>query len=331
MSYYLYLLTFDAPVHFGDTSLGGGLEQSGWEFSSDKLFSSLCTELAANGEAAAIDELMSMAEKGQFHISDLFPYQVQDNGEWELYLPIPFKHIEGRVQAKHLSMQEAKELSRLRKVAKKQLYYRASDFSSLCTAMHNGEFFTAQNELQLGCDEIVERVNCRGEKPLPYFIKNFSFAENTGLYGLVELPDDKQEWFQQLLTSLGLAGIGGKRTSGYGRFHLADDMFYLDEEYASDFEDTAALYRLLTQSSDSYMNISALLPGDGEAAVVAKGQYKLRKCSGFTGGTKRDSIYMLEAGSCLPKKLAGKIVCLGNMDKHPVYRYGMGMYVGLTL
>ena len=26
MSYFLYQLSFDGPVHFGDTSLGGGLE-----------------------------------------------------------------------------------------------------------------------------------------------------------------------------------------------------------------------------------------------------------------------------------------------------------------
>ncbi|MFC2740522.1 MAG: hypothetical protein ACFN3F_02325, partial [Selenomonas sp.] len=49
MSYAIYPLTFDTPVHFGQAGQGGRLEQAGMECPADVLFSALCAELAAAG------------------------------------------------------------------------------------------------------------------------------------------------------------------------------------------------------------------------------------------------------------------------------------------
>ena len=96
MSYFLYQLSFDGPVHFGDTSLGGGLEQAGWTYTSDTLFSSVCTELAGQGEYKLLDDFISMALEGKILLSDLFPYQLADGDEPQLFLPVPFIYLENK-------------------------------------------------------------------------------------------------------------------------------------------------------------------------------------------------------------------------------------------
>jgi CRISPR-associated protein Csm4 len=44
---------------------------------------------------------------------------------------------------------------------------------------------------------------------------------------------------------------------------------------------------------------------------------------------KRDSIYMLRAGSCLPQRISGQFISFTGVAGHPVYRCGKGLYVGL--
>lgn len=66
---------------------------------------------------------------------------------------------------------------------------------------------------------------------MPYFVKGNVFQPRAGLYLIVQLPDSFGEVFQNILCSLGLSGIGGKRSSGFGGFHLHDDGLELDDAY----------------------------------------------------------------------------------------------------
>ena len=330
MSYFLYQLSFDAPVHFGDASLGGGLEQAGWTYTSDTLFSSICTELASQGEFGLLDDFVNLAHEGQVLLSDLFPYQLADGDELELFLPVPYIYLEHSRKHISLTLEEAKKLSARRKQSKKQLYYRVAELQLYCDSLKAGTQYEPVTAMELGNEFITTRVNCRGERSLPYFIKGNVFQPGAGLYLIAKLPDSFSEVFQNILCSLGLSGIGGKRSSGFGRFHLQDDGLALDDTYDW-YVDTKALYPMLTDEHKRYMCISSVLPSDDELEIVKEGMYRLRKSSGFSEGVKRDSVYMLEAGSCFASRLEGRILDLGGQAGHPVWRYGSGLHVGLNI
>lgn len=93
MGYYLYQLAFDGPIHFGDSSQGGGLERTSWEYPADRLFSSLCCELAQQGYQDRLAELVNLVKQGEFQLSDLFPYQLGEKEELELFLPVPYIYV----------------------------------------------------------------------------------------------------------------------------------------------------------------------------------------------------------------------------------------------
>ena len=125
--------------------------------------------------------------------------------------------------------------------------------------------------------------------------------------------------------------LGGKRSSGYGKFHLYDDPFEMDEFGV--YEDDKELYRrLLDDKATWQMAISMVLPAREDMAKVTQGWYALRKRSGFINEAdhvaKRDSLYMVTSGSCFAERITGEIAILTGCG-HPVYRYGKGLYLGL--
>ena len=330
MSYFLYQLCFDGPVHFGDTSLGGGLEQAGWTYTSDTLFSSICTELAEQGEYKLLDDFVRLALEGELLLSDLFPYQLAVGDEPQLFLPVPYIYLENNRKYVSLTLEEAKILSARRKKSKKQLYCRVSELQPYCDSLRAGMQYEPAAVIELGNEFITTKVNCRGEQPLPNFVKGNVFQPGVGLYIIARLPDDFGEMFQNILCSLGLSGIGGKRSSGFGRFHLQDDGLVLEDAYDW-YVDTKALHTMLTGEHRRYMCLSSVLPAADELTTVQAGTYKLRKVSGFSEGIKRDSGYMLEAGSCFADRLQGQLAEMGSQAGHPGWRYGKGLSAGLDI
>ena len=325
MGYFYYQLNFQSPVHFGQSETGGKLEKAGFEFSADSLFSAICAELAQQGELDILEKIVDMAKKGELLLSDLFPFMEKD-GDEIYYLPRPYL-FRSNGSVEKLDMEQAKVISAQRKVAKKQQYIRASEYGAYIKAMAKGEIYSLQTPLQdFGENSLMERVNCRQSEPLPYYVGQYTFAKNAGLYGIVKMPEDFQDRFISILYSLGLAGIGGERSSGYGRF--TSELFDLDDIV----EDTKALMDMLENSSTTtQMNISVLKPAADELENVKEGQYQLKKRSGFTDNIKRDSVYMLASGSCFKKRLNGEVVDISRDYGHPIWRYGKGLFVGLEI
>lgn len=229
MGYYLYQLAFDGPIHFGDSSQGGGLERTSWEYPADRLFSSLCCELAQQGYQDRLAELVNLVKQGEFQLSDLFPYQLGEKEELELFLPVPYIYVIRQEQYKSLNMEEARRFSAIRKKTKKMSFCRISELSECCRCIRQGEMFQPKWQPKLGETVINERVNCRGEQSLPYYVAGNVFAQGAGLYLLVKMPEEWEDFFSRLMQSLGMSGIGGKKSSGYGAFHLDDDSLNLAE------------------------------------------------------------------------------------------------------
>ena len=187
-------------------------------------------------------------------------------------------------------------------------------------------------------NSVTTKVNCRNGVSMPYFISSQTFKEGNGLYGIIELNvsdvKEKEEILNQIqnfIELLGYSGIGGKKSSGYGKFELLDDI--LDVAEADFYEDIAELNKMLTaEKAPMYMSVSVLHPFESELSDVKKGWYSIKKRSGFSDNIKRNDIYMIEAGSCFAKKIAGNIIDVSDKKiNHPVYKYGTGLYVGLGI
>ena len=333
MSYFLYQLQFDAPVHFGAAEQGGGLEQTGWEYPADTLFSALCCELALQQELDLLAHLVDKAERGAIRLSDLFPYaEVEQDTAFFLPKPVLLPK-NARPLADMADLASVRKEAAARKAQKKARYLRVRELCSYAEAMKTGQVYVPDELPDFGSEMLAERVSCRGEEPLPYYVGGFSFAPGTGLYGILWLENEEDtEWVQRLLALLGGSGIGGKRSSGYGKFHLLDDFLELYPE--GTYEDDRVLYHLLRASdAPCHMALSVLLPKQEDIPLVKSGQYQLKKRSGFIAdeNRKKNSLYMIAAGSCLPERIDGILAELGGAAGHPVWRYGKGMYVGLMI
>ena len=329
MSHFLYQLEFTTPVHFGNAEQGGRLEQVGTAYQADTLFGALCCELNMLNEPELLASFIAKVKQGKIRFSDLFPYCGLEKKNMHFYVPKPII-LKGREPQEGLSYQAVKELASKRKSIKKLMYVRASKLSDYIA----GDYTEAEPDF--GAFAIAERVNCRHEEPLPYYVGSFSFAKNAGLYGILYLEDagDLSNLIK-IFTALGESGIGGKRSSGYGKFKLYDDAYDLEDGF---YEDDEVLKNMLAAADAScQMCLSATLPSLEDLSVVSQSSYKLLKRGGFVSAekdllvTKKNSVYALAAGSCLTKRIEGTVKVVGHTDRHEVLRYGMGMYAGIDL
>lgn len=333
MKYLLYTLSFLTPVHFGMTSLGGGLEKAEMTIPSDTFFSALAAGLGVAGEADDLERLLSRAAAGEILFSSLLPWH-EFGEDMAYYVPRPVRMPSARHQAE--SYRKTCVQATQRKKLKKMNYLRAGRLHDSLAAMEKGAPL-ASEEPEFGRPYLVERVNCRGEEPLPYYVGAFSFARGAGLYLLVGLVHEEDAiWLEELLAWLGMQGIGGKRTSGYGKFELFDDALELGEDSFYPGGDDVALYTMLRDDkAPLQLALSSLLPEKQDIPQVKAGGYRLRRAGGFFSfaqqAAKKRGVTLLEAGSCLKERIRGRVAELDTLDGHAVYRYGLGLYAGVRL
>lgn len=329
MNYYIYPLRFLTPVHFGDTSEGGNLETISSTLGSDVLFGACCHEISHN--TGLLQSFIDSVKEQHIVLSSLFPYCI-DNGEYQLYVPTPIMQIDS-TELPITSFAETKRVATEQKKIKKIEYIRASQLQNFSQYIESD---TSQKHMPIfGAKQAMTQVNMRGEKSRPYYVGSYQFMSNTGLYIIAGfIDDDSRELFEVILELLGLSGIGGKRSGGYGKFELADDSIQLESEGI--YKDDSALYELLHNNQGNMMCISACVPTSDEVATLKQGSYKLQKRGGFVGSAgsmtqvKRNSYYVVKEGSVCPKALVGQMLTITrNTLPHPVYRNGMGLWIGV--
>ena len=133
-------------------------------------------------------------------------------------------------------------------------------------------------------------------------------------------------FIENLILSLGYAGIGGKRSSGLGKFDF-------EEHKPSD----RFLELLNRDKAKSYMTLSSCMAEEDELEkALDDAYYLLHKRSGFVSSTtyaktelKKKDFYAFKSGSCFSSRFNGNIYDVSYKGKHPVYRYAKPMFMGV--
>ncbi|MDO4523072.1 MAG: type III-A CRISPR-associated RAMP protein Csm4, partial [Eubacteriales bacterium] len=298
MKYQIYKLKFSTGVHLGNRSL----EEAEYLLMADTLFSALCQEYLKIFDSE-LCTFVDKARNGNILISDAFPYIGT-----ELYIPKPMIFIENASQQGD---------SILKKAYKKLKYIPISKFGMYLT----GNMDVSQENSYfhgLGRKEIRENVSIRGEnEPQPYRTGIYHFAEGNGLYLIIGIEKTEDGMIlSELFESLGYTGIGGKRSSGLGKFEM--QMVRIPSELKE---------RLGTEDYSKYMTLSVSLPQQNELEKSLKNaDYKIQKRSGFVQSLKysqeqrrKNDLYVFQAGSCFTNKFAGDIYDVSNGGNHPVF------------
>lgn len=309
MEYKIYKMSFQTAVHFGN----GSLEDGEYTFYADTLFSSLCQEAIKLGKEI-FEEFYQCVKCGNIIFSDAFPY-IADT----YYLPKPMKKI-------------AKEFdtgnSVLKKAYKKLKYIPTECFQEY---LHGDFDVLHRNSLEdLGYYEMKTSVSIRGEEePKPYRVGQFFFSENSGLYFIVGYETKKSSLLmEELLEKLTYSGIGGERSSGYGRFVLFPGKMNAD------------ILKRLKTNAKQYMSLSISLPNNEELKEVIKdAEYVLVKRSGFVSSEtyaqeqqRKKDLYVLKSGACFKQKFEGDIYDVSHkFGNHAVYRYAKPMLMGVDV
>ena len=309
MEYQLYQFRFSSGVHFGS----GSLDQSEYTFCADTLFSALCQAAIRLGQET-LETLVEFAEEGSLLFSDAFPYMKE-----ELFLPKPIMHVER-------TEKEARDSS-VKKAYKKMKYVPVSDFD----AYLKGNFSVEKAEAldQFGAYQMKTSAAVRGlEESMPYRVRTFRFREGNGLYIICGYQEkDRKELLEDLMEYLMLDGLGGKRSSGLGRFECVPVKM------------NGILAKRLEETFSRYMTLSISLPQFQELDEVLKdADYLLQKRSGFVASSqysaewmRKKDAYLFAAGSCFSRSYRGCILDVSSGGLHPVYRYAKPFFMGVSL
>lgn len=328
MRHEIILFRFTSPVHFGDAAEGGDLGEILSYCRADTFFSALCRE-AADISQELLACVVEGVQRGKLRFSDLFPWK-KGTSCYELYLPRPVMNLPHTEQAEMLSYEEVREQSRERKKYKKRSFIRASEMESYLQERN----ISAQPDF--GKEELRTQYNAREKRP--YGIGAYHFMPDAGLYLILSGDEELAEKLEPLIKLLGMAGIGGKRSSGFGKYIFEDDTLDLSDENTYGGDDVSLYKMLCAGHSNCYMALSSFLPEKLEVGDMSSGTGKIIKRGGFawsremTGPAKVSSVYMMASGSCFSKRLEGRIADVNNGSvPHPVYKYGKGLFVGLPL
>lgn len=293
-----YKLDFQT-VHFGN----GNLNESIGSFNASRLYSSLFLEsLKLNVDK----EFLNLSKSANFFLSDSFPLK---DGEFYLPKPIGYSKIP-------LNSESTRETRRKAKRSKKLRYIKYTDMEDYVEGNCDVDKLD-------GTDSFFSKstvVTKKGIDPYEVGITNFK----TSLYILTI----KHKLLDMLMNSLQYSGIGGKRSSGYGRFTV--EKLDIPDEFSKNIVVNDSEYGV-------YMTLSTSIPNNDELdAVLPTAEYLLEKSSGFAYSStsrnllRKQDLYKFAVGTTLTKTYNGNIFDVRPDDfPHPVWNYAKGLFYKL--
>lgn len=313
MAYSLFRLEFTTGLHIGADAGGPSLGDGRMTIHSDTLFAALCCEGVGSGSLGRLYEAFA---GGALTITDALPF----SGE-EYFLPKPVLYT-GNIRREGSPG--------MKKALKSVEYIPLSRFDAYLGGLAGGEIDPESIRADFGVLTTVTRVAVAGQpQPLPYNVAYWRFAPGCGLYVVVRAADEASlSLFETALAGLGLSGIGGKRSSGLGKFRVRKSL--LPPRLAALLADAGAPYQMLLGTG--------LPGGDGLDSALAGGWYATVRRGGFVLSAtyaarprKKRTLYMLAPGSCLRARFDGGMFDLADGGAHPVWRCGKTLFAGVRL
>lgn len=331
MSYLLYKLRFPNGIHIG-TASGNTLEETMIGVYSDTFYSALYNEYM---KIYNDNELYKVSKTGDFLVSDLLPFKEKDDMSTDFYLPKPFISVQRNERRNDEEVVD-------RKKVKATNFIPADKLEEYFSFLKNGTNFPIIDD-DFGKKQLYtkNKVSLENEDTQLYNIEIFKFNEKSGLYFIVKLPENEkwQRIFENILESLSLTGIGGKKNSGFGQFVSEDPMFFDGTDFdAIESDSDAFINRALFSNEKKFLILSSYSPKIEEIGKIKENEnyYQLIKRSGFVNSSsyseqaeKRKQVYMLSSGSVLSFKPEGKILDLNLHGKHSIYRMGKPIVLGV--
>lgn len=308
MTYQIYQMEFLNGVRFGT----GSLDSTEITFHADTLFSALFQEAV---KLDCADELLTAVKNGSLLFSDAFPYIGKN-----YYIPKPIVNLKLDDQVDKGNSNKKKQFKNLKYIPAQ---YLEDYLKGIFPESHMADM------KDIGKYSMKVSVAIRGyEEPQPYRVKAFHFTEGTGLYIITKCETKEMlDLLERLLDSLSYTGLGGKKSSGLGRFE------YMRKALPE------VLQKSLDRTGSKNILLSAALPEDEELpAVMKNASYNLLKRSGFVDSQtyaeqqmKKRDLYVFAPGSCFEKCFAGKLIHEKNGGSHVVYRCEKALFMGVDV
>lgn len=301
-------LTFNTAVRFGSDAGGSSLTGTNMAFRADVLFSALFRVLLVQGRS---DEFLHATQCGRLTFSDAFPWR-----DGSFFLPRPVGIFAKPDNTMNTDPSQRKLLKRIAFIPMNQLNGFLEGKANLSELEACNRFGNAFEET---------RVNQRdGILPMPYRVAGFRFEDGCGLYVVVEGDDAALSLFEHGMTALSGEGIGGKVSSGWGKFGF--ELEPTSEEWNRAMENSQASRQML---------LSSALPSDDEIPdVLEDAYYTVVRRGGFAfseqiNPLKKQTVYLLGAGSTFRHRFRGVVLDVGVDMPHPVWRYARAMFMGV--
>ncbi len=312
----IFKLTFTTGLHIGMDSSGKSLDNGRLGIHSDTLFSALCLEAL---KAGCMNEFYKAADANGLVLSDALPF---DGNTY--YFPRPVLYNETWINAANPSVRKAIKAFSYIPSTEYKAYFDYLSGKGEAPKWAMGNFGVLDSQMRVAIE--------RDGASTPYNLAYWRFREGCGLYLLVQWQEEADlKMISALLHALGLSGIGGKSSSGLGKF---------DVEKKAVPEDMAAV--LMNETADYQILLGVGLPEDNLLEeALNDGWYSLIRRGGFIRSdtysvqpVKKQAIYMLAPGSCLRRRFEGSIkdVAPDKGEKaHPVWRNGKTLFAGVSL
>lgn len=311
MIYKIIRLNFIGNARFGS----GILETSMLRITADSVFSAICCELAKSGKKEYIPQLVSLVRRGEIKLSDTFPFK----GD-QLYLPRPFVSVKAETDDGDSIKKKAFRKLKYIPIAKYEAFLKGHFTFEECQDTLRDISEASDFSVYM---QVAVRTN---DDPEPYSVGKVKFSDDSGLWFLLAASDEtKLNELIKVIDSLGYTGIGGKRSSGCGRFkvQLIDVPDYLHDR--------------LNSQDGPFVSLSVCLPRKEELEkAVENASYSIAKKSGFvysedysSSPKKKNDIYVFESGSCFMNSFSGDVYDVASDGNHSVYRYAVPMFISI--
>lgn len=325
----IYKLKFNSAVRFGPDGAQSGLATANWTCHADTFFSALCREWINVHGLEDMLEMVLEAKEGRFLLSDLFPWSGT-----ELFLPKPVLKI--KVDRDEKAIEYKTDKKQMKKIS----FIPVSKFDDFISFLKKGGELPFE-PLEPVVEELHKKAAIvRTEKTEPYVVAAYRFKEETGLYFIVKVASPQiEDKLLPVVESLGISGIGGKKSYGYGRFCLSEEPI----EFAGGeglYDSDLKLGEMMERDTGLFMSLSVLLPGksDLESFNKERSYYTIIPRTGFVNSPlysrrplKHKQVCMFGSGSCFDRAMEGQLADLSSDGGHQIFRYGKGMYLGVNL